>query len=296
MVCAAGVSSRAARLCVTAVVCVLGGVALAAAELPFTIADHDGQWKPAAVQKEVAPGLSFEAVIAHTGAPDRFVVFSAPRNDSPVDLAAFAHRITDSFNAYASKLLAESDTRRMGFGGHALRFTLAGAQATFDCELFVFTDEKTCWGVLYSEPHRAPDPAAAARDPFAVLEKKPPGVVALAPFRVKEPPLSRFPISFEVVRDPTGQRVTGIVVTEVPRNSTTEQAGVQVGDAIVAIDGRKVQEFAAGVGKDSELGRIFLNREPGDSVDLEIQPAKGAKPFFVRLTIAKGSIFFDGAR
>ena len=121
---------------------------------------------------------------------------------------------------------------------------------------------------------------------FSLLHKnapQPPGVVALAPVRVKGVPVSDFPISLEVIRNPAGDRVERIVVSDVPAESAIEQAGVRVGDAIVAIDGRKTEDFAAGLGKDDELGRIFLNRTPGDTVKLEIQPADAGKPFSVTL-------------
>jgi hypothetical protein len=262
----------------------LAGPAANGAPLPVSIDAYDGHWRPEAVRAEVAPGITFEAVVTHVGAPDRLILFSSRKtDDQPGSLAAFAQRLKNSFTAFHCADLTEMDSTRMGFAGRDLRFELANATLALDCELFVFAGEESWWGVLYAKPRNAPMTAEAA---FSLLHKnapQPPDVVALAPVRVKGIPVSDFPISLEIIRNPAGDRVAEIVVSDVPAGSATEQAGVRVGDAIVAIDGRKTGDFAAGLGKDDELGRIFLNRTPGETVRLEIQPADSRKPFSVTL-------------
>jgi hypothetical protein len=254
------------------------------APLPVSIDDFDGHWRAEVVQKEMAPGFTVEVIVTHVGAPDRLVLFSSRKTDDPPDsLAGFAQRLKHSFTAFHRADLAESDSIRMGFAGRDLRFELANATGTLDCELFVFADQEFWWGVLYAKPRNAPVTAESA---FGLLRKSiapAPGVVALEPVRVKGIPVSDFPISIDVIRDPAGNRVARVVVSHVPAGSTTAQAGVRAGDTILAINGRKIGAFAAGVSKDDELGRVFLNRKSGDVVELEIQPADSKEPFSVRL-------------
>lgn len=262
----------------------MAGMRLCATPLPFTIDTQDGQWKPASVRQVVAPGISFEMVATHIGGADRLIVLSSPNAGVPPDsLSAFAHRLIDSFTSYRSANVTEKAAAEMDYHGRELQFDLAGEKDSFDCKLFVFADGPTEWGILYVRPKNAP---ATPTPVFSLLHKTaalPSGVVTLEPFRVKDVPLSDFPISFEVTRNAGGDRVMRIAVTNVPQGSATEQAGVKAGDAIVAINGRKAQDFAVGVGKNSELGRIFLNRTPGDEVELEIMPADSSKSYSVTL-------------
>jgi hypothetical protein len=130
---------------------------------------------------------------------------------------------------------------------------------------------------------------AAVPSAFDILRKPaspPAGIVSLPPFRVKDTPLSKFPITFDVIRTGDSKRVSEIIVTALTEGSSVEREGtIQVGDRIIAINGRKTQEFAAGVEKDSELGRIFLNRGPGDQVELELLSPRWPKPYTVTLRI-----------
>jgi C-terminal processing protease CtpA/Prc len=113
--------------------------------------------------------------------------------------------------------------------------------------------------------------------------------VALRPFRVKDDPITGFPVSFNVESNPATARIARIIVAEVPPDSVTAQAGVKVGDEVIAINGRKTQEFAIGMGKNSELGQIFLNRDPGDEVTLEVRTPGAAKSRKVTISVARRS-------
>jgi len=62
------------------------------------------------------------------------------------------------------------------------------------------------------------------------------------------------------------------VVTRVYTNSPAERAGLKVGDQVVAFDGRRVESPA-----DQE--RVWMSREPGDSVRLTIQRPGQTAPF-----------------
>lgn len=250
--------------------------------MPFTAIDTDGQWRPVVVQQEMAPGITCELIVSHQGAPDRLIVLSAPRtaHDEGV-LSAFAHRIKDAFSAYRSTVQSEFETVRLDFSGVEMHFQLEGEANALDCELFVFADELAWWGVLYSRPRGSPSRATAA---FNVLHRNAPvraDVVAMAPLRVRSNPVSNFPLSFEITRTESGERVASMVVTEVFGES--RRMGIRVGDAILSVDGRRTDEFSAGVGKESELGRIFLNRRPGDEVVLEILRPGADKPRRVTL-------------
>jgi len=259
-----------------------GGATLFGAPLPFSVVSPDGDWKAAVVQKEIAPGISFELLVSHVGAQDRLVILSAPKKTAPAEsLRTFAHRLKSSFNGYESADLTEKETTELGYSGLKLRFRMAKETNTFDCELFVFAVEQTWWGVLYAAPENTSLSSAAA---FRVLRRDDPllaGAVAMTPYVVKDVPISDFPIGFDVLRQ--GNRITEVIVNLVPPGSTTDRAGVKIGDAIVAINGRKVVDYATGVGKESEIGRIFLNRKPGDEVALEILPAGGKK--VIKLTL-----------
>jgi hypothetical protein len=227
-------------------------------------------------------------VISHVSGTERIVVLSSPKTDDrPESLALFARHLKESFTEYRSgDRLTDQETERVGFHGRLLTFDVANEKNAFDCELFVFPDGQFWWGLLHAKSRKAP---AATTSAFDVLRKSTSSaaeVVSLPPFRVKDVPLSKFPITFDVIRSADSKRVSEIVITALTEGSSVEREGtIQVGDRIIAINGRKTQEFAAGVGKDSELGRIFLNRGPGDQVELELLSPRSPKPYTVTLRI-----------
>jgi hypothetical protein len=276
--------------------------AMHGARVPVNFDNLDSRWKAGAVQKEVAPGIMLEMIVTHAGAPDRVAFLSsAETDDQPGALGAFAHRLADSFGAFHCVALTEEDSTKMGYAGHDLNFELFNGKETVDCELFVFADRETRWGVLYLKPKDTPFRADSVFSHLHKNDPLPEGVVALPTLRVNGIPLTEFQISFEITRNAAGDRVAGIVVSNVPERSDTEQAGVKVGDAIVAIDGRAATDFSVGVDKDSELGRIFLNRKTGDTVVLEVMHANAEKPLSVTLRVPRrrdfrlllGPIIFD---
>jgi C-terminal processing protease CtpA/Prc len=77
--------------------------------------------------------------------------------------------------------------------------------------------------------------------------------------------------------------VNEIIVSEVPEDSLTEKAGVKPGDRVIRINGRPAESFTAGVTRESELGRIFIDRPPGETVQLEILAADARTPFSLTL-------------
>ncbi len=266
-----------------------------AVELPFSIDTRDGQWKVSTVRKAVGPDITFEAVVAHVAGAERMIIMSAPLGEGPAEsLSEFGQGLKAAFSGFRSSSEAvEKEDKQFGYAGRTLTFDLVKAEKTMDVELFVFVDGKTRWGVLHSVERSAAgvrvSPAA-----FSLLQKKAPqtaGVVTLEPFRVKDDAVGSFPISFSVER--VGNRVKEILVTKVIEGSSTERMGVRVGDKIVKIDGRKTEDFAGGTGKDSEIGRIFLNREAGDMVKLDLISAADGKPYTATLRVS--SPFGSGA-
>jgi hypothetical protein len=270
-------------------VCWLGLASLEGAPLPFVVVNPDGAWRIITVKRPFPPTYTVEVVVASPNKLPRFVVLSSPRqaDDTESDLE-FSQRLRLNLSPGQDPAVIENATKaKAGFEGRDLRFELANGNEQFRCELFVFSEEKTRWALLYLA---AKDSPPEAKDPFLVFGKGtdvPPGVVAMEPFRVKDDPLTAFPISFEVESNLNAGRVKRIVVSNVPPNSLTDRAGVLVGDEIVSINGRKSQDFALGLGKKSELGLIFLNRSPGDEVDLEIKSAGEARTRKVTLRVAE---------
>lgn len=261
-------------------------LALGAAALPFTVEEANGYWKTIPFEKELTPGISIESVLLRAGGKIRFVVLHATRSADQTDsVATVAHQFKAGLVIGPSSNLTENDATEFGYPGRDQRFMLLSDKEPMNCDLFVFVSDKTWWGVLYMCPKDTPLPAPS---PFAILRKRDPvaeGVVEMAPFRAQDTPVTSFPIGLSVTSNLVSGRVDRIVVSEVPDGSTTEQVGVKVGDEILSVNHRKVSEFSAGLGKDSELGQIFLNRDPGDFVQLELRSPDAPKSRFITLAI-----------
>ena len=262
----------------------LAGPTAPAAPLPVRLSDADPNWQLADVQPEAASGITFEAVATHAGAPDRLLFVRTPRTDgAPGGPAAFAHRFLDALTAFDCLNLTEQDATTCGYAGRDLRFDLVNDQQGLSCELFAFAAAGNWWGLLYVRPQDSAPPAGAA---FGMLRRSaplPPGVVALAPVRVRNTPICDFAVSLSVRWSNRDNRVEAMRILNVPAGSDAALGGVKAGDAVVEINGRKIEEYAGGVGRDDELGRIFLNRKFGDTVDLKILPPGQGKVFRVTL-------------
>ncbi|MEJ1972562.1 MAG: PDZ domain-containing protein [Lacunisphaera sp.] len=95
-------------------------------------------------------------------------------------------------------------------------------------------------------------------------------VVVLQPFEIKGKPIISFALDLRIYMDPATRKVERIFITRVWENTDAEHAGLQVGDEIVKVDGMSVRELDARVAADSPLGRIFLNRPPGEPLRLDV--------------------------
>ena len=64
--------------------------------------------------------------------------------------------------------------------------------------------------------------------------------------------------------------MTHIFITKVHPGTDADKAGLQEGDEIVKLDGEPVKGLDPRIVKDSPLGRILLNRTPGEALNLEV--------------------------
>lgn len=95
-------------------------------------------------------------------------------------------------------------------------------------------------------------------------------VVKLDPFKVRDSPLNSFGFDLRIYYDKKTNKVARIFFGPIQENSSAAELDVQPGDELVTINGRPVSEFPAGVEMGTELGKLFLTRQPGDSLDLGI--------------------------
>lgn len=95
-------------------------------------------------------------------------------------------------------------------------------------------------------------------------------VVKLDPFKVRDDPFNSFGFDLRIYYDKKTNRVARIFVGNIQENSAAAELDLQPGDELVTINGRAVAGFSAGVTQGTELGKLFLDRKPGDTLDLGI--------------------------
>ena len=126
--------------------------------------------------------------------------------------------------------------------------------------------------------------------PLSAKEKPPAPangqVIALEPFKVQGTAASNFGIDIRILVDVRTKKVFKIVITRVAEDSDASDLGLQVGDEIVKIDGLLVQGMDPKIDTTSQIGRIFLNRHPGDQLKLEVITRRPQK---ITLRALKGS-------
>lgn len=108
---------------------------------------------------------------------------------------------------------------------------------------------------------------------LSAKEKTPPKdpgeIVTLDAYRVSGKAIGNFCIAIRILHNAEHKK-TKLFIIDVSEHSDAEKLGLQVGDEIVKIGGVPVEDMDPRVTKDSPLGKIFLNRTPGDTVDLEV--------------------------
>ena len=262
--------------------CLLGAARLAADFSPLVLADPDGRWQERFVGRSFGQGMTFETAVLAPDSRGRLLIFSGRTPiDSPESLRAFAEQVQTGFASYQSTKVVERPAEVVGFSGLQYYFELVNNEETLACTLFVFANERRPWGVLSAAPTK---PVSTSQPSFALLRKRTSkDPVTLEPYTVKDTPLISYPISFTVTRDRKANHVNEILVSEVPEDSLTEKAGVKPGDIVVRINGRPAESFTAGVSRESELGKIFINRPPGETVQLDLLAAETRKAYSVTL-------------
>jgi len=110
--------------------------------------------------------------------------------------------------------------------------------------------------------------------PASAVEPKPPAasekIVKLDPFKVRDDPLNSFGFDLRIYYDKKNHKVSRIFFGPIHESSSAAELDVQPGDELVSINGRPVSEFPSGVEMGTELGKLFLDRQPGDALDLGI--------------------------
>lgn len=261
---------------------VLGAARLAADSSPVVVVDPNGRWQERFVGRSFGQGMTFETAVLAPDSRGRLLIFS---NRTPIDssesLRGFADQVQTGFASYQSAKVVERPAEAMGFSGLQYDFELVNNTEMLACTLFVFAYERRPWGVLSAAPIK---PVSTPQPSFTLLRKKTSkDPVTLEPYTVNDSPLISYPISFKVTRDRKANHVNEIIVSEVPEDSLTEKAGVKPGDRVIRINGRPAESFTAGVTRESELGKIFIDRPPGETVQLELLAAGDRKPFSITL-------------
>ena len=134
---------------------------------------------------------------------------------------------------------------------------------------------------LDGTPVKGMDPVVAAESPLGrLLLNRPPGdTMRFEVFtrRVQDHTLraikgnaeTGFGLDLVVHADPETNRVDGMFIGRVWPNSDAEKAGLQVNDQILKLDDTPVQGLDSDVTPDSQLGRLLLNRKPGEALKFE---------------------------
>ena len=94
--------------------------------------------------------------------------------------------------------------------------------------------------------------------------------VILEPFSVHGTAQSDFGIDIRIYIDAATKQVESIFITKIIEGSDADDLDLKVGDQILKIDRIPVKGMDSKVSKNSALGRILLNRTPGDLLELEI--------------------------
>lgn len=128
-------------------------------------------------------------------------------------------------------------------------------------------------------------PAVAAASPVPKAPSSGVDMVELEAVHVSGHAVGCFGISLKISALPETRQICRIVIYEVVPESDAMAQGVQVGDEIVRIDGRSIYSFTAAFDRRSDFGRLFVGRERGDRIALELVTAAGTHR---RVTLTEG--------
>ncbi len=258
--------------------------------LPFTLEDPQGIWRLAPSERELNQGIRLVARIAPQNGPVRLLVFNytTPLGITRT-LAEFAELIRGEIIVLPISGLTANTANHFDHEGLTQNFDCVSDGSKIRCSLFVYADDRDFWAFLEVSPPNSTTPS-----PFPALKKAKPapaGAFALQPFRVHEDAITSFPISLRLARNPNSNDVARLFVTEVPPNSSTELAGVKEGDEILSLDSRAITTFKGTISRQSELGKLLIDRRPGATLEIEIISRGETQPRRVILVAGQPSNF-----
>jgi len=110
-------------------------------------------------------------------------------------------------------------------------------------------------------------PAVVCGQPAPAAKEKP---IELEPMKIHEKPIIAFAVDIVIYSGTDNQAVTRIFITRVLPDTDAERAGLRQGDEILKLDGTPVKGMDPVVAAGSPLGRLLLNRPPGDTMRFEV--------------------------
>lgn len=101
--------------------------------------------------------------------------------------------------------------------------------------------------------------------------------LGILPCRPSAGDLGQFPPNLEDLRP---VEIPGAYITEVISGAPADNAGLEVGDIILAVDGQAVTA-------DNSLADLIQSYQPGDAVQLEVQKAGASEPVDIEVTLGE---------
>jgi S1-C subfamily serine protease len=107
-----------------------------------------------------------------------------------------------------------------------------------------------------------------AEDPLPDPDKD---VVTLPQFDVKATAHCNFGFGIVVFGDVKAGTISRVLVDDVVRDSEASRLGIEKGDEILAVNGKRVSDMKGGMKGGSDLFRLLINRPPGERIDVEVK-------------------------
>ena len=99
---------------------------------------------------------------------------------------------------------------------------------------------------------------------------KPEDSINLPKYQVKGEAVCAFGFGVGGTREPETHKIKRLFITAVTIGSEAERAGLQIGDEILSINGKKVDGMDGTREASSELFELLVNKTPGQTIALEV--------------------------
>lgn len=96
------------------------------------------------------------------------------------------------------------------------------------------------------------------------------GTVTLPKVEVKGQMVCSYGIGIVAAWSEKTQSITHVYVDAVAPGSPADQIGLQHGDEILALNGRKITDMKGGMKRGSDLFELLVNQPPGRMIDVEV--------------------------